>query len=71
MKFKAGFVEGEYYDAKALQRAIGDDEPKYLNSPETSVFSKKYNLYGMMIAFNNFLRPIIASWLDIQDFILL
>ena len=30
-------------------RAIGDDEPKYLNSPETSVFSKKHNLYGLNI----------------------
>lgn len=28
-------------------RAIGPDNPKYLNSPETSVFQKKYNLYGL------------------------
>lgn len=30
-------------------RAIGDQMPKYLNSPETPVFSKKNNLYGLNI----------------------
>ena len=33
-------------------RAIGDDMPKYLNSPETPVFSKKNNLYGLNITKN-------------------
>lgn len=28
-------------------RAIGDDSPKYLNSPESSIFLKKNNLYGL------------------------
>ena len=28
-------------------RAIGDDIPKYLNSPESKVFMKKNNLYGI------------------------
>lgn len=28
-------------------RIIGDGEPKYLNSPESSVFLKKNNLYGL------------------------
>ncbi|HZK87718.1 MAG TPA: DNA primase [Anaerovoracaceae bacterium] len=28
-------------------RAIGDDSPKYLNSPESKVFMKKNNLYGI------------------------
>lgn len=28
-------------------RALGDGTPKYLNSPETPVFSKKNNLYGL------------------------
>ena len=27
-------------------RALGDDQPKYLNSPETSVFNKRELLYG-------------------------
>lgn len=33
-------------------RAIGDQMPKYLNSPETPVFSKKNNLYGLNITKN-------------------
>ncbi|MEE1038917.1 MAG: DNA primase [Eubacterium sp.] len=33
-------------------RAIGDEMPKYLNSPETPVFSKKNNLYGLNITKN-------------------
>ena len=28
-------------------RALGDHEPKYLNSPETSVYRKSYYLYGV------------------------
>ena len=31
-------------------RAIGDDNPKYLNSPESKVFQKKNNLYGLNIS---------------------
>ncbi len=31
-------------------RAIGEDNPKYLNSPETPVFQKKNNLYGLNLA---------------------
>ncbi len=31
-------------------RVIGNSEPKYLNSPETGIFKKKYNLYGLNIA---------------------
>lgn len=31
-------------------RVMGDGEPKYLNSPETEVFNKRRNLYGMQIA---------------------
>jgi len=28
-------------------RTMGDDQPKYLNSPETTFFSKRRNLYGL------------------------
>lgn len=31
-------------------RVMGEGEPKYLNSPETKVFEKSRNLYGMNIA---------------------
>ncbi len=31
-------------------RAIGNDEPKYLNSPETPLYNKSSNLYGIYIA---------------------
>ena len=31
-------------------RALGDVEPKYLNSPETLVFSKSHNLFGLNLA---------------------
>ena len=31
-------------------RALGDGEPKYMNSPETAVFSKSHNLFGLNMA---------------------
>lgn len=31
-------------------RVMGDGQPKYLNSPETVVFDKSHNMYGMNVA---------------------
>ena len=31
-------------------RILGDGEPKYLNSPDTLVFSKSHNLFGLNLA---------------------
>lgn len=31
-------------------RVMGDGEPKYINSPETDVFDKSHNMYGLNVA---------------------
>lgn len=38
-------------------RALGDAQPKYLNSPETPYFSKRFELYGLYQAMNTQPRP--------------
>lgn len=41
-------VKGEFIGFGG--RVLGDDKPKYLNSPETPVFSKGHELYGLFEA---------------------
>lgn len=38
-------------------RALGEAQPKYLNSPETPYFSKRFELYGLHQAMNTQPRP--------------
>ena len=42
-------------------RILGDGEPKYMNSPETPVFSKSRNLFGLNLAKKSKDRYIILS----------
>jgi len=44
-------IKGEYIGFGG--RVLGDDKPKYLNSPETPVFSKGRELYGLFEARNS------------------
>lgn len=41
-------------------RAIGDETPKYLNSPETPIFKKKNNLYALNLAKKEISRQNLA-----------
>ncbi len=42
-------------------RILGDGEPKYMNSPETLVFSKSHNLFAMNLAKKSKMGYIILS----------
>lgn len=50
-------------------RATGDETPKYLNSPETELFKKRQNLYGMYHAINEIRELdrviIVEGYLDV------
>lgn len=49
-------------------RVLDDSKPKYLNSPETMVFNKGYNLYGLNFAVKNGLKErtliIVEGYMD-------
>ncbi len=48
-------------------RVMGEGEPKYLNSPETKIFDKSRNLYGIHLARNSRRQNIIIceGYLDV------
>ncbi len=50
-------------------RALGDDEPKYLNSPESTVFLKKNNLYGLNLTRQDINREdcavLVEGYMDV------
>lgn len=50
-------------------RAIGDDQPKYLNSPETPLFSKTRALYGLNLARKKIagddLAVVVEGYMDV------
>jgi DNA primase len=50
-------------------RMLGDDEPKYLNSPETPVFHKGRELYGLYECLQVGLRPerlvVVEGYMDV------
>ncbi len=50
-------------------RIIGDGEPKYLNSQESPVFQKKYNLYGLNLTGNEVRKEVyfvlVEGYMDI------
>jgi len=48
-------------------RAIGNSEPKYLNSPETDIFSKSHNLYSINFAKKTKMKEfiIVEGYMDV------
>lgn len=50
-------------------RVMGDDKPKYLNSPETPLFQKSHELYGLNEALNAHRHPqrliVVEGYLDV------
>jgi DNA primase catalytic core len=50
-------------------RTLGDEEPKYLNSPETPLFEKRHTFYGWHLARGEILRQkaalIVEGYLDL------
>lgn len=43
-------------------RVLGNDTPKYLNSPETDIFHKGRQLYGLYEAQQDNAEPTVCLW---------
>lgn len=50
-------------------RSLGDDMPKYLNSPENKIFQKKNNLYGLNLSKDNIAKEnraiLVEGYMDV------
>jgi DNA primase len=61
--------DGDYYDRFRGRLIIGEGEPKYLNSPESSAYVKGRNLYGLARAKNAIRRDdyliIVEGYFDL------
>jgi DNA primase len=51
-------------------RALGERQPKYLNSPETKLYNKSRNLFGLSLSREGIKRLDYAVLVEYMDFII-